>query len=309
VTNVYDFKIHLIQHGGITYTYDGDGNRLTKTIGKTRWSYHNDNAINPTGYVQVFNEYSTNLTTNQRTFVNEYIYGPMREAQNLASQPLCYWWGCIAQVRYYGYDGHGSTRLLTDVNGNGIDTYDYVAYGNLVASTGTDFNQFLFAGEQYDSDLGLYYNRARYLDVRVGRFWGMDTWEGNKYEPISQSREDFRAAAARGLRLIPGDAIDALLASTAKDDASAKVRGSALFAISFRLSLSNTLWDAVLNAARSDSSESVRNRAISLLRNDASRRHETENTLQWIAEHDPVEGLRNVARDSLAEIRANPSRR
>jgi RHS repeat-associated protein len=36
---------------------------------------------------------------------------------------------------------------------------------------------------QYDPDLGLYYNRARYLDVRSGRFWGMDTDEGRFQDP------------------------------------------------------------------------------------------------------------------------------
>jgi len=43
----------------------------------------------------------------------------------------------------------------------------------------------LFAGEQYDPDLGLYYNRARYLDVKMGRFWGADTDEGNGFDPTS----------------------------------------------------------------------------------------------------------------------------
>jgi len=128
-------------------------------------------------------------------------------------------------------------------------------------------------------------------------------------EVLRDEREDFRTSAVRGLRLIPGEAIDTLLASTAKDDASAKVRGAALFAISFRLPLSDALWDAVLNAARSDSSESVRNRAISMLRNEPSRRSETENALQWVAEHDAAEAVRRVARDSLTEIRANTSSR
>jgi YD repeat-containing protein len=27
---VYDFENHLLQAGGITYTYDGDGNRVKK---------------------------------------------------------------------------------------------------------------------------------------------------------------------------------------------------------------------------------------------------------------------------------------
>ena len=95
------------------------------------------------------------------------------------SKTSCYF-GCYTPTLYYGYDGHGSVRFLTDdaSTPNIKDTYDYDAYGNLVATTGTDYNPFLFAGEQYDADLGLYYNRARYLDVRVGRFWGMDTRQG-----------------------------------------------------------------------------------------------------------------------------------
>jgi RHS repeat-associated protein len=65
------------------------------------------------------------------------------------------------------------------------DTYDFDAFGNLINSTGTTPNNYLFAGEQFDPDLGLYYNRARYLDVRAGRFWGMDTEEGQDQDPLS----------------------------------------------------------------------------------------------------------------------------
>src|SRR5439155_6905634 len=44
---------------------------------------------------------------------------------------------------------------------------------------------YLFAGEQWDPDLGLYYNRARYLNVGLGRFWSYDTFEGNNRDPMS----------------------------------------------------------------------------------------------------------------------------
>ena len=85
-----------------------------------------------------------------------------------------------------GYDGHGSTRASTSSTAAITDTYDYDAFGNIVHSTaigippgGTTVtatpNEFLFAGEQFDSDLGLYYNRARYLNVSTGRFWTMET--------------------------------------------------------------------------------------------------------------------------------------
>jgi RHS repeat-associated protein len=66
-----------------------------------------------------------------------------------------------------------------------IDTYDYDAFGNLINSTGSTPNNYLFAGEQYDSALALYYNRARYLNTATGRFWSMDTEDGDDEEPAS----------------------------------------------------------------------------------------------------------------------------
>jgi RHS repeat-associated protein len=65
------------------------------------------------------------------------------------------------------------------------DSYDYDAFGNLISSTGTTPNVYLFAGEQYDSALGLYYNRARYLNTTTGRFWSMDDAEGEDERPTS----------------------------------------------------------------------------------------------------------------------------
>jgi RHS repeat-associated protein len=82
-------------------------------------------------------------------------------------------------------DGHGSVRALTDTTGTVTDTYDYDAFGNLLHSTGTTPNNYLFSGEQFDPDLGLYYNRARYLNTSTGRFWSMDTYEGVAKEPAS----------------------------------------------------------------------------------------------------------------------------
>jgi len=38
-------------------------------------------------------------------------------------------------------------------------------------------------GEQWDEDLGLYYNRARYLNTDSGRFWSQDSYEGSRSDP------------------------------------------------------------------------------------------------------------------------------
>jgi RHS repeat-associated protein len=76
-------------------------------------------------------------------------------------------------------------RFLTDGAGTVTDTYDYDAFGNLVSQTGSTPNNYLYAGEQWDSDLGMYFLRARYLNVGTGRFWTQDSFEGDKYDPRS----------------------------------------------------------------------------------------------------------------------------
>ena len=73
-------------------------------------------------------------------------------------------------------------------------TYDYDAFGILLHSTGTTPNNYLYSGEQFDPDLGLYYNRARYLNISTGRFWNMDAFEGDSGSPESLHKYLYAAA-------------------------------------------------------------------------------------------------------------------
>ena len=189
----YDFENHVIQAGsGITMAYDGDGNRVSKTVAGVKTTYLVDPA-NPTGYAQVVQENFSGSFSANRESSRVFVYG--LERINQLRQFLANGQN-QTQTSYYAYDGHGSTRALSDPNGAVTDTYDYDAFGNIVHSTATGIppggttiaptpNEFLFAGEQFDSDLNLYYNRARYLNVSTGRFWTMDTEEGNDEEPLS----------------------------------------------------------------------------------------------------------------------------
>ncbi len=79
----------------------------------------------------------------------------------------------------------GSTRVLTDLDGNVVADYNYEAFGELIDSTGDVENNYLFAGEQFDGDLEQYYLRDRYYDQNVGRFLRRDTYEGRLNEPIT----------------------------------------------------------------------------------------------------------------------------
>jgi RHS repeat-associated protein len=173
-SNVYDFENRLVQSGGVTIVYDGDGNRVQETVAGATTRYLTAE-INPTGYVQVVAELNG---SNQ--LARGYLWG-LQPAAMRTFVPGTF----TATNAYFGFDGHGSVRYLTDDLGHTTDTYDFDAFGNLLSSTGTTQNNYLFAGEQFDPALGIYYNRARYYDQRQGRFWTMDTYEGDPESPAS----------------------------------------------------------------------------------------------------------------------------
>ncbi|MCV2885505.1 EndoU domain-containing protein [Aestuariibacter sp. AA17] len=59
------------------------------------------------------------------------------------------------------------------------------SFGTLLNQTGSTDNDYLFTGEQYDSELDNYYLSARYYDRSVGRFTQMDTYQGRMGEPLT----------------------------------------------------------------------------------------------------------------------------
>lgn len=169
-TYQYDALNHLtnVNNRTVLMTYDGDGNRISKKVGGVTTYYLVDDR-NPTGYSQVVEEYQGS------TLSVVYTHG-----LNLVSQRRS------GTVSYYVQDGHGNVRALTGTGGTVTDTYQFDAYGTkLSASTGTTVNNYLYCGEQYDSDIGFYYLRARYYQPGTGRFWTMDTHEGSRADPLS----------------------------------------------------------------------------------------------------------------------------
>src|ERR1700733_14086521 len=71
-----------------------------------------------------------------------------------------------------------------------IDTYEYDAYGNeFTVSGGSNTpNEMYYRGEQWDSDLGLLYLRARYYNPLTGRFMSRDPNSGVPWIPPTLHR-------------------------------------------------------------------------------------------------------------------------
>jgi RHS repeat-associated protein len=90
-----------------------------------------------------------------------------------------------AGTRFYHYDGQMSTRKLTDPLAAVTDEYTFDAWGITLHSSGTTPNNYLYTGEQFDSNIGLQYNRARYLSVTTGRFLSHDPIDAIAIESAS----------------------------------------------------------------------------------------------------------------------------
>ena len=102
------------------------------------------------------------------------------------------------ETRYYNYDGLGNTVELTDENQNVTDTYEYSAFGEEVARTGTTENSFRYKGAMgyyTNSDTNDIYVRARTYEPRVARWLSFDPLEFsdgvNRYEYASNSPVNF----------------------------------------------------------------------------------------------------------------------
>jgi RHS repeat-associated protein len=85
----------------------------------------------------------------------------------------------IGQTSYFHYDGLGSTRCLTDANGNVTDSYAYTAFGEPVdtGAANPTVNPFQFVGREgyyLNPDSGDYYVRARVYQPVLVRWLSLD---------------------------------------------------------------------------------------------------------------------------------------
>ena len=163
-----------------SFAYDGDGNRISQSVGAGIYNYLNDVA---TALPVVLQESGPDGNIS-------YAYG-----LGLISE------SSLKFDYFYHYDGLGSVIALSDASGKPSAAYVYDPWGNPLLnvsdSVGTK-NKFRFTGEALDPGTQLYYLRARYYDSTIARFVSRDPLPGIATLPSSENR--YRYALSDPLR-------------------------------------------------------------------------------------------------------------
>lgn len=156
----YDVENRLVGVAGPeglwSYEYDAFGNRIASTFNGQRTEY----LVDPTGLGDVVGEYSNN------NLVAKYTHGFGLESRVDATN----------NTAYYDFDGIGSTAGLTTGNGEYVNRYSYLPFGEDLTKFETIPNSFEYIGQfgVMDEGNGLDFMRRRYYDSVKGRFNSVD---------------------------------------------------------------------------------------------------------------------------------------
>ena len=146
-------------NSNITYTYDADGYRASKTVNgmlvyecrpDMEIFYLYDSYNNLTG-IRIYNSGSSSATN---YYVTTNVQGDVLGIYNANGDKLA----------GYEYDAWGNILSVTDANGNPITSETHIA----------NINPFRYRGYYLDSETGLYYLNSRYYNAEVGRFLNAD---------------------------------------------------------------------------------------------------------------------------------------
>jgi RHS repeat-associated protein len=191
-TYSYNSSNELTSNSSGSYTYDANGNTLSDPSGKSySWDFENrlTQVVNPGVGTTTFryDPFGRRIQKSGPLGTTNFLYDSanlLEEVDNSGGVLARYnqTRGLdeeLSELRagatsYYEADGLGTITSLSNAAGVLANTYSYDSYGRLTASTGTLVNPFQYTGREFDSETGLYFNRARYFDPATGRWLSED---------------------------------------------------------------------------------------------------------------------------------------
>ncbi len=193
----------LTSPGGVTYTYDRDGNMISADSGGTITTYVYDyrnrlteveqggvvivsytyNALNQRIWIDdngtqtwtVYNGTSADAEpyadfNGSGTLTERYLGGPGAVNGAVVDELLART-SSGGSTAWYLTDKLGSVDNIVSSSGSALDTIVYDAFGNVLSeSSPSNGDRFKYAGMEYDSATGQYYDHARYYLQTIGHF-------------------------------------------------------------------------------------------------------------------------------------------
>src|SRR5690606_16674898 len=87
-------------------------------------------------------------------------------------------------------DADGSTRLVTDSDGQLAAALRYLAFGQELSGSAAPVTH-LYHGQRLDPETGLYHMRARQYQPATGRFLAVDPFDGLVSDPVTRHPYQF----------------------------------------------------------------------------------------------------------------------
>ncbi|MCK4261179.1 MAG: DUF4225 domain-containing protein, partial [Halanaerobiales bacterium] len=156
------------------YGYDVDGMRVLSKINDKRTRY-------------IYNFVGNVVYEEDDEKARSYIYGHGKIIAEVKGTV-----GSSGEVYYYHHDNLGSTRLITDSDGQVMMDQDYLPFGDdlnrpgMLESVSSYETGYKYTGQHQEVEIGLYYYGARFYDQRVGRFVSEDSYLGRLDNSLSQ---------------------------------------------------------------------------------------------------------------------------
>jgi RHS repeat-associated protein len=192
---IYNSSNELTSTSAATYTYDNNGNTLSKTdsTGTTQYTWDFEDRLTSTtlssGGRVTFNydPFGRRIHKSSASGTTNYLYDGANNVEEVGSsgilfaryahgedidEPLVA--SRAGSSAFYEVDGLGSVTSLTSIDGTISNNFAYDSFGNFNSMADPFLQPFRYTGRQWDSETGLYYYRERYYDTSTGRFLSED---------------------------------------------------------------------------------------------------------------------------------------
>lgn len=187
----YNNRNQLTGYDSITYTYDANGNTLTKTdlFGTTSYTHDHENRLVRADLADgSFAEYKYDalgrrIEKNVNGTVTSYLYDGiwlLAEYDDTGQLVRNYFRGAAdsnvsfmsdaSGTYFYHHDHLGTPVKITAEGGAVVWDARYQVFGNSTIVTGSIQNNIRFPGQYYDAETGLHYNYYRTYDPNTGRY-------------------------------------------------------------------------------------------------------------------------------------------